>query len=198
MSDKLQESASYIRLKMMADDPLTVLILSRGPFVHRNEVVRESVQDSRVTLVPGFKVTPRTGLHDVLRFGWNHVEEWGVWSEDSRSIIVFKIPAWLALPVQLDLQVAAFLDRSGHQTASVYLRNRFLKSVEFVDELPRKVSCLIEEHDRSDDLCVDLVISVKAPVSPSEVGRGDDHRKIGLALMQIELLSGLPADADAS
>jgi hypothetical protein len=149
-------------------------------------------QDMRLSHVPLTDATKAFGSQHYLGEGWSEVEEgMGAWSDGDRAEINFSLKPD-AKVLFFSAQVRPFL-ATGHLRVDISLtaNDVLVSQWSFNDERPgdrdwswRHVE--IPEHVTASDK-IQIVLSIRSPVSPKELGLSSDSRKLGIALRQFSL-----------
>ena len=161
------------------------LSINPTPFYARlpDKIVKESV----------LSIEPNDiffGLGDAgnqfLRSGWTQPEAGGVWSIGS--------PADLSLPCNASQyffgksKVVILIDLSpfGHQTLKVEHSGTAI--FEGLLKRPERIRMTVAVGDCKSG-SIDLVFKISNPVSPSDLGQSNDHRKLGIGLRKLRILT---------
>jgi len=122
--------------------------------------------------------------------GWAYPEDWGVWSEgNSAKITVPLIDPKLSL---LSINIAGFIaDRQTSQEVKIILDGIEQKNITLTNSNPVNVVIEIPCDAKVSNKCIrhrdylTLEFKIKNPVSPKDLGVGDDMRKLGVGLRSI-------------
>jgi SAM-dependent methyltransferase len=118
----------------------------------------------------------------LLTYGWHEVEEWGVWSKGSESIINFSFKS--GGPLLISLRGVAFCDSSKW---TFYQAQYDSFTPLFVASQPdNSFYCEVELLPKVDSI-YELKIHFNNPISPSEAGLSVDTRKLALGLHSIKI-----------
>jgi hypothetical protein len=150
--------------------------------------------DMRLSYVPLTDATTLLGSRQYLGEGWCETEEgYGVWSDGDIAYINFSIkPGGKTL--FFNVQLRPFLARA-HSHIDVSLTANNVPVVEWSFDANHPSSRNWSWHharipeDVADSGEIRLVLSIRSPVSPKELGLSVDYRKLGIALRQFSLES---------
>lgn len=135
-------------------------------------------------LQPGRPLEPAAPGGDAyLGGGWSPPEGWGVWSDGPQASLSFRLERW---PAEATIQlVATAYTAGGPQEVTFLFNGESLRTVVFSDRRSLRVSLPVPVPLRRRDN--ELLVRVARPVSPRELGRSADARKLGLGLQSLEL-----------
>lgn len=148
--------------------------------------------DMRLPHVPLTDVTQALGSQHYFGEGWSYVEDdFGIWSDGDRAEINFSIRPDTR-PLFFNTQVRPFLTAT-HSQLDISLAVNLVPVAEWSFDAARRSDrswswrhVQIPEHvAASGD--IHIVLSIRSPASPKELGLSIDSRKLGLALRQFSL-----------
>jgi hypothetical protein len=149
-------------------------------------------RDMRLAYVPLTDATKAFGSQFYLGEGWSEAEEgFGVWSDGDRAEMKFSIrPDAGAL--FFSVQVRPFLT-AAHSRLDVSLTANAVPMAEWSFDAMRSGDRGWTWHhtpipaDLTTDGEIQIVLSIRSPASPKELGLSIDHRKLGIALRRFSL-----------
>ncbi|MGL5164768.1 MAG: glycosyltransferase [Afipia sp.] len=148
--------------------------------------------DMRLSHVPLTNATQALGLQHYFGEGWSSVEEdFGIWSDGDRAEINFSIRPD-AKPLFFNVQVSPFL-AAAHSQLDISLTANQVPVAEWSFDAARRGDrdwswrhAQIPVHVVADG-DIQVVLDIRSPASPKELGLSADVRKLGLALRQFSL-----------
>jgi phosphoglycerol transferase len=110
--------------------------------------------------------------------GLSGTESFGTWSDGDTVKLTFKT----ALPDRFDLKMVAkaFGPNVGKP---IRLDCGSFSTTLLLDQRVSEQSLVVENPDRVSS----IILTIPAPISPSEVGAGNDRRRLGIGLASIEI-----------
>lgn len=135
------------------------------------------------------------GTHYLVS-GFSQPEDWGVWSTGDKSEIILPLDPGFASPGRLVVSLAGFTPQQRPvQNARVTLQSRQTSGGPWLFEqrqdlrlMPNGTYVLaFERKDHRPVSALRILIEVSQPVSPYELGLGDDRRQLGIALHHIRI-----------
>lgn len=110
--------------------------------------------------------------------GLSGKESFGAWSDGNTVTLTFKT----ALPDRFDLKMVAkaFGPNVGKP---IRLDCGSFSTTLLLDERVSEQSLVVENPDRVSS----IILTIPAPISPSEIGAGNDRRRLGIGLASIEI-----------
>jgi hypothetical protein len=146
---------------------------------------RVSAQTSSLGFQSGSGLPIGLGLTAALESGWSRPEAWGVWTDSKRASIKLWIPADCPLPIYVSLQVQAYLDQRESQGVTIKVGGRRIRSFSFnIIQLTRSMLVKVKSSDVANHQA-EIVLVVRNPISPAELARSGDVRKLGVGLRGI-------------
>jgi hypothetical protein len=124
----------------------------------------------------------------VMREGWSEPEKTGVWSEDECSEIALRLAKSLS-GFRMVFDLRPFADHGNSQAATVAVNGREFGHWLFKTGERRSVAVdarLPAPEDR-----ISIFIRHQHPISPHELGAGDDKRKLGVFLHSLQIAPGI-------
>ena len=124
-----------------------------------------------------------------LREGWSEPESGGTWSIGKHA----RITLMLSNPVDSDLYLIARVKgfvalKKGHNcVCNIYVNNQKLNSWQFNEDKSSEKTATISANLLRGTPVVDISFEILDPKSPSELGQGEDERKLGIHLESIRL-----------
>lgn len=155
------------------------------------------VHDMRLPYVPLTDCTTALGSQHYFGEGWSLVDEgFGIWSDGERAEINFSIRP-TARPLFFSAQIRPFLSKS-HSRLEVSLTANNVPVAEWSFDAKRQDHQdwswrhvqLPEEAAASGE--IQIVLTIRSPASPRELGLSIDHRKLGIAVRKFSLGPDIP------
>jgi hypothetical protein len=114
--------------------------------------------------------------------GLSHVEPWGRWTVGSRLFLKFRHP----LPRQFALRIHGRAFESNNLRPLTILVGKTTKTLTMSSQPNYKT---YQTEIANDDLADSITLNIPNSQSPARLwpGRSDDHRRLGLALVRIEI-----------
>lgn len=174
-------------IEFVARDAPTAEILSNHdenvPAGAKGGAARESL----LALGSGDHVTSSAALGALAREGWSR-DLAVVWSDSTRSTMRFRVDETQAFPLAAALDLVAFLSAKKSQTIILYSGAEISANVKFDAESKRRlVQFDIPPSAKARDGTVHLAIEILEATSPLDLGLSTDDRKLGVALLGLEL-----------
>jgi hypothetical protein len=172
-----------------------------GPFREENSCARNldgmielagRAHDMRLSYVPLVDTTKALGSQHYFGEGWHFVDPgFGKWSDGTRAEINFSIVPD-ARPLFFSAQVRPFLAR-GHSRLDISLsaNNEPLDEWSFDAARPEDLDWSWR-HVRIPELIaangeIQIILMIRSPASPADLGLSSDPRKLGVALRRMAL-----------
>lgn len=155
------------------------------------------VHDMRLPYVPLTDCATALGSQHYFGEGWSLVDEgFGIWSDGERAEINFSIRP-TARPLLFSAQIRPFLSKS-HSRLEVSLTANNVPVAEWSFDAKRQDHQdwswrhvqLPEEAAASGE--IQIVLTIRSPASPRELGLSIDHRKLGIAVRKFSLGPDIP------
>ena len=135
-------------------------------------------------------ILPNTEIkyNDMYCFGFSLPQKESYWSTSRKCIQSFKVLE--CRPFQLLYDCDAYIDRKKHKKlfVSVWINNQ--KKADWVFTY-RNNSKILKINVNPDDLdennICHLLFLIKNPVSPKELKKSEDHRKLGIMIKKIKI-----------
>jgi phosphoglycerol transferase len=110
--------------------------------------------------------------------GLSFAESWGTWSDGSKVTLEFQTP--LPRSIMLHLKALAF----GPNVGQKFTIEIGAEAAEFVlADSPQEIAIPF----RTSEASASIVISIPSPISPKELGFGNDSRKLGLGFYRLKV-----------
>ena len=124
-----------------------------------------------------------------LGLGWSTPEPWGTWSDGPEAHIVFRSDAPPNAPLSFSIRAHGLLPRSrDSQQVQVLVDGKPSAVWEIPAGADHEYSVPIPPRN-SDHQITDVELRIQQPVTPKELGLGNDDRRLGIALASFELQS---------
>lgn len=144
-------------------------------------------QNLEISFLTGLKTIPVNFLIEdedmtkYLRFrkGWSHQEKWGVWSTGEKSIIIFPNPEEPYAAIRFK---GSYFN--GREKTAVWINGELMGRFFLTDKVIK-----VGKNISGAGL-IRITLEHKNPVSPLELGKSKDERKIKYGLRAIELIDG--------
>ena len=132
--------------------------------------------------------------------GWWNAESWGTWSSDEAAILV-NLPKSENSELLLQGMVGAFVNEKNPDIhVAVFANKQPIGEWEFHykpgSEPYQKRELVIRKEALSQTRPLELLFHVSGVHSPSELGMGNDPRKLGFAVAQMRLIACKGTDCD--
>ena len=126
----------------------------------------------------------RLTVSKVMREGWSEPEQTGVWSENECSAIALQLAKSLS-GFRMFFDLRPFADYGNSQAATVTVNGRDFDHWLFKTGERRLVAVDVSLPVPEDR--ISILIHHRRPISPHELGAGDDKRKLGVFLHSLQI-----------
>jgi len=126
----------------------------------------------------------RLSVSKVMREGWSEPEPTGVWSENECSAIALQLAKSL-FGFRMAFDLRPFADHGNSQAATVTVNGREFGHWLFETGERRLVAVDVDLPAPADR--ISILIRHRRPISPHELGAGDDKRKLGIFLHSLQI-----------
>lgn len=117
--------------------------------------------------------------------GWSkYQEDWGVWSEGNRSNLLLPIPKHLDENL-ISIHLRAYINNNSYQTLKISTNGIFI-GVFYLHSFENNLVQFSLPELSKEQGYVFIELNYSEPISPKEIGLGDDSRKIAVGLKSIE------------
>ena len=124
------------------------------------------------------------GQAEQVGWGWSFPEEWGVWAEGTRAILVLPYPKG-AHPHKIILEIQAFLNsKVTYQIVNLLVNNELQKKI--VIKNPRETVEVDLPINPFKDYVV-IEFQLPSAASPLGLGLGEDKRRLSVGLVSAKL-----------
>jgi hypothetical protein len=126
----------------------------------------------------------RLSVSKVMREGWSEPEQTGVWSENGCSAIALQLAKSLSV-FRMIFDLRPFADHGNSQAATVTVNNREFDRWLF--ETGERRLVVVNVNLPSPEDRISIRILHRHPISPHDLGAGDDKRKLGIFLHSLQI-----------
>jgi hypothetical protein len=124
----------------------------------------------------------------VLKTGWYSPEEWGVWSEGSRSVLQIPLDRTTSFPLGIELELHGCLGPDRAQLVVAFANVRKLATWRFDASRRKRIETVeITARDVSPDLIIEIAFEIANPTAPADVEDSSDRRKLGVAISGLRI-----------
>ena len=127
---------------------------------------------------------------NALGFGWTHSTQKGIWTEGSELNMLFYFKPILDKDYQLRLKVnSSYTNANNNLAGSIYLNSKKIKNFEFQNFKNSEdtfIDILLSDNHSSNNV-YKIDIKIDNPVSPLELLKSADARKLGLLIESLEI-----------
>ena len=155
--------------------------LGSGLFVMTNKNTKPN-DVPRIATGARVPVTSKTvGHYCLLGSGWSVPEAWGTWTDSKVARVYLDLKDQPKADLKLTFGATGF-SRIDHQTVTIYAAgSKICSAVVTVDQT--KVYSATIPKPLIKDRRITLEFHIKDPISPKELGRSGDARRLGLGLL---------------
>jgi hypothetical protein len=133
----------------------------------------------------GVSLLTGVGKREILGWGWSYPEDWGVWADGSKALLV--------LPVvddgtaqTLKFKFKAFIAKNHpKQIMKIYVDDRFYGAYQFSDSEIREIPIKLDHLKKGQDF-ISLELIFENFKSPLSLGIGDDVRQLSVGLIEVD------------
>jgi hypothetical protein len=125
------------------------------------------------------------GMANTRGFGWSYPESWGVWSEGDRSEVIIPLPLDQKKDTSLDLvlKIDPYVNSSHpKQIFELMINNRLYRKYALEEKKIVTIPIHLTKSDVSRGF-IHIEFKFDSPVSPHEMGEGNDIRKLSIGLI---------------
>jgi len=134
----------------------------------------------------GYRLLLGVGQAERLGWGWSYPEAWGAWSEGYRAIVTLPYPE-NAQPSKLRITLKPFLAQNyKSQNVGIIVNNTLQKTVTLNQAL-EILDIELPTTSYKDYVVIEFLLP--SAVSPSELGTGDDIRRLGIGIISSQFIS---------
>lgn len=134
----------------------------------------------------GLVYLERIGSIDNFSSGWSYPEAWGTWSFGEKVKIRLPIPSGCtAKNIYLDLR-AYVNDKRPLQKIDIYMDGKFFETITLGDKAANSIELPIRAKSLRQN-SIEVTFENYEPISPFELGLGQDKRRIGIGIIGAEI-----------
>lgn len=188
--------ALYAAVACVLGFELTVLYLSRFPRVSDGYVAYYLTHENPCYVTatrPEILIGERILIADLnlgqscalFGKGWSYPENWGIWTDGKVAQLSLALPKEVHSSLRLTFDAGA-ASRTDHQRVTISAAGMPIGSVDVATKPDAQYGVTIPKAV-VDQRSVTLEFSIDDPVSPKDLGRSGDARRLGLALHWLRL-----------
>lgn len=121
--------------------------------------------------------------------GFSNAESWGTWTKSKEAYITFSmLPDFYDKELEMKIVLRAFLDTTGRQSVKIFANGKNITGFTIDDPGDIEYNFSIPSGVIKNDNLLTIELKIGNPVSPSELGVSNDGRKLGVGILEMEVM----------